>query len=718
MARTEKLRGGGFRRSLFQYPYFTARLLQHRPRDRPETRSLGSLSAAPVVLAGSLLALCLYAAFAHGAVAAGDEERVQLAVTGMAVVSAVAWLWSGTLQLRAPRTGWIALALLAAFAFWSGVTLLWSVSPDQTWIECNRAITYLIVLALALGLGASYPRAPRLVADGFAIIAVLVSAYALGQKLLPEIRIAGVLNLDRTGSLPRLQDPLGYWNALGAFIAMGVTPVLAVVLDAGRPRRLRLAASVAIVSMLVTIGFTYSRGALLALVAAAAVVVLGSAGRLRALTWLGMCLAAALPPTLVGLASAPLTVAGAGLAARERAGAELLVVLVVCGLLLVLGGRWVIALEARVNLSPVRRRSVVRGLAATCAALVLAGLLGLALSARGLDGTVSHAWHSFTATHATGVYDPRRLLSADSENRWGWWKEAAGAIGARPVQGWGAGSFGVTHLLYRRDILSVQQPHSVPLQFLAETGIVGAGLALGCLALLLTSAAQAVRRSAGRARPAVVALLAGAAAYAVHSLYDWDWDIPALTVPAVLFLGTLVGGLEPAIAPRSRPRPAWRVAACAAATACLAVFAVSSVVPPLASSEADQALVAASGTNRPALAFALARALASSRLDPLSDVGLRAAATIALRRGRARLARRLLATAVRRQPTDGQAWQQLALVYLVLGDREDAVLAARRELALDPRGALAATVLEGTVLALTPPASSATSVPTARRGGG
>jgi hypothetical protein len=378
-----------------------------------------------------------------------------------------------------------------------------------------------------------------------------------------------------------------------------------------------------------------------------------------------MCLIAAVPAAVIGVASAPLTAAGAGLAARERAGAELLVVLIACGVLLVLGGRRAIAFEGQVKLTPARRRAVLHGLAAACAAPALAAILVLAFSARGLDGTVSHAWHSFTTTRTAGVYDPGRLVSADSENRWGWWKEAAGAISARPLQGWGAGSFGVTHLLYRRDTLSVQQPHSVPLQFLAETGIVGAALALGALALLLATAARALRLTGGRARPAVVALLAAAAA-----------------------------------------------------SACLAVFAVSAVAPRLAASDADRALVAASGTGRPALRFALARALASSRIDPLSDAGLRAASTIALREGIVRLARRLLATAVRRQPTDGQAWQQLTLVDLVLGERGDAVLAARRGLALDPRGPLAATVAQRTVLALTPPAGSATSAPAVRAGGG
>jgi O-antigen ligase/polysaccharide polymerase Wzy-like membrane protein len=718
-ARTENLPDGGFRRRLSQYPYFTAQLLQHSPHDRSESRSLGLVSAASA-LAAALLGLCLYAAFAHGAVAAGDEERLQLAIAVVAAVSAVAWLWSGTLAIAAPVAGWIALGLLAAFAFWSGLTLLWSVAPDQTWIECNRAITYVIVLGLAIGLGASHRRAPRLIADGFALVALLVSAYAVGQKLLPGIRIAGVLSLDRTGTLPRLQDPLGYWNALGAFVAMGIAIVLSVVLDVKRPRRLRLAGSVATLVMLVTIGFTYSRGAVLALAVAVGIVVFGSRGRLRALLWLGICLAAAVPVTVIGLASAPLTAAGAGLGSRERAGAELLVLLIASGLLLVLGARRLLALEARMTLAPARRRAVARGLVATGATLALVGIAVVGLSARGLGGTASHLWDSFTTTHTSGVYDPARLVSADSENRWGWWKEAAGAISARPVQGWGAGSFGVTHLLYRRDILSVQQPHSVPLQFLAETGIVGAALALGCLILLLTTAVRAVRRAGGRTRPAAMGLLAAAVAYAVHSLYDWDWDIPALTIPALVFLGTLVGSLGPrpdAVA-RSAPRRVARASACAVASVFLTLFAVSAVAPRLAASDADQALVAASGSGRPELRLALARALTSSRLDPVSDAGLRAASTIALRIGRAQTAQRLLASAVGRQPTDGQAWQQLTLVYLVLGDRRDAILAARRGLALDPRAPLAATVAQRTVLALTPPPGSATSVPTVPAGPG
>ena len=100
-----------------------------------------------------------------------------------------------------------------------------------------------------------------------------------------------------------------------------------------------------------------------------------------------------------------------------------------------------------------------------------------------------------------------------------WWKEAAGAIRDRPLGGWGAGSFGVVHLLYRRDALSVRQPHSVPLQWLAETGAVGALLAIGAFGLLLVSAVLATRRRAsGSERLLTAALTAGAVAYAVHAL--------------------------------------------------------------------------------------------------------------------------------------------------------------------------------------------------------
>ncbi|MGI8505493.1 MAG: O-antigen ligase family protein [Solirubrobacteraceae bacterium] len=640
------------------------------------------------VLAVALLAVCGYAAFAHGAVGPTATERLQLVIAIVAAGAVAAWLWSGTFAVNAPALVWGGLGLLAAFAAWSGLTLLWSVSPDQTWAECNRALTYALVVGLAITLGASHRHAVELVAGGFLAVCLAVTAYGLGQKLFPGVHVGGLLTLDQTGQLPRLQEPFGYWNALALFVAFGVPIALSLAVDGELSERVRVPAAAAIVPMLVTIAFTYSRGAVLALVCGLAVGIALGGARLRSLLWLALACLAALPPAILGLMSHPLTGTGVDLGARELAGAELTAVLAACVLLLSIAARRLVARERRTSLSALDAQRIGRALARLLAVLVVVAVLAVAFSARGLGGTVSHAWHSFTATKATSVYDPGRLLSADSENRWVWWKEAARAFGDRPVAGWGAGSFGVVHLLFRRDTLTVQQPHSVPLQFLTETGVVGAILGLGAFALLTAGGLGAVRqRPSGRARLLAAALLAGSVMYAVHALYDWDWDIPGVTLPALLFLGVLGGSARHEQPPTAVRRSGWRAAGLAAAALCLAAFAFSVVVPRLAAADAQQALVSASGASRPALQGALASALDASRLNPLSDAGLLAAATIELHLGHDEQSRRYVLAAVGRQPTDGQAWQQLAFEDLVLRDNRDALIAARQALALDPHGA-------------------------------
>jgi hypothetical protein len=676
---------------------------------------LGAAPRAPAALAVALLLMCLYAAFDHGAVGPSGQERLQLALSAVAAPALAAWLWGGTLRASAPRLVWTAVGLLAAFALWSGVTLAWSVAPDQTWAECNRAVGYVLALLLAVVLGASDRRATAMIAHGFLAVAAAVTVYALAQKLLPGLHVGGVFDLNTAGPLPRLQEPLGYWNALALLIAMGAPVALSLAAQRSRCARVRLGALVLLVLMLQTIAFTYSRGGVLALVVALAVAVALGGARLRCLLWLGMACLASGPPVAIGLISDQLTSTGASLGTRERAGLELVALLAACLLLLVLGGRRVIELERRVPISDRVARRVGRALAGAAAAIAVLAVLAVALSGRGLYGTVSHAWDSFTTTRATSVADPARLLSADSENRWVWWKEAAGAFSDRPLGGWGAGSFGVVHLLYRRDTLSVQQPHSVPLQFLAETGLTGAVLGLLGLALLLIAAIAAVRRRpAGSERLLAAGLLAGAFAYAGHELYDWDWDIPAVTLPALVLLGTLAGGLgRTAARGDARPRrPAVRGLGVAAGTLCLVAFAISAVVPRLSARKAAQALVAASSSPAADLRPALAGALAASRLDPLSDAGLRTASTIAVHLGRRAEARRLLLEALRREPTDGQAWQQLAYEDFAVGANAEAVAAAQRAQALDPRGTSARALALGALLTVSPPAGSATAVRT------
>jgi hypothetical protein len=668
-----------------------------------------------VALIAALLAGLLFAAFAHGAAGLTASARLQAAVALVAALAAGCWLWNGTLRLAAPRLAIAGVSLLTGFAVWSGITLGWSVAPDQTWLELNRALTYVVVLCLAIAAGASHARSIELVAKGFTAVATAVSIYALAQKLVPGLHVKGVFDLNQTGPLPRLQEPLGYWNALALFLGLGVPCALGLAVDRDRSPKARLTALLAAELMLIAGGLTYSRGGIVALVLGlGAGIALGGA-RLRTLTWLAVAAAAATGPLAVGFTLHALSSVSVGLADRELAGGELAVAVAASIAALWIVGTRLIRAERRATIGPERARRIARLLTASAGVLLVCGVLAVSFSSRGLTGTVSHAWNSFTATRGANVYDPKNLISADSGNRWVWWKEAAGAFSDRPLGGWGAGSFPVVHLLYRRDSLLVQQPHSVPLQFLAETGIVGAALGIGGVALLLAAGIGTVRRlpATGQERLLAAALLAGMVTYAVHALYDWDWDIPGVTLPALVFAGVLAGARGRRVAVASAPQPrsgaGVRALALAALTLVLCVFVASGALPSIAASEARSALVTAAGSSPSALASAEASAELASRLDPLSDAGLLAQATIAEHRRRFDQVRVYLTRATTRNPSDLAAWRYLAGFSQQIGDTAGLRAAASRLIRLDPLGGVTYAAVVGLVNA--PPIDSATARP-------
>src|SRR5919201_2354057 len=103
---------------------------------------------AATALLVALIAATAYAAFADGAVGLPRESRLQVGIALVAAVAAAAWLWDGGLRLRAPAAAWTGIGLLVCFAVWTGISLAWSVAPDRTWEELNRAVAYLLVALL------------------------------------------------------------------------------------------------------------------------------------------------------------------------------------------------------------------------------------------------------------------------------------------------------------------------------------------------------------------------------------------------------------------------------------------------------------------------------------------------------------------------------------------------------------------------------------------
>ena len=75
--------------------------------------------------------------------------------------------------------------------------------------------------------------------------------------------------------------------------------------------------------------------------------------------------------------------------------------------------------------------------------------------------------------------------------------------------------------------------------------VIGAALALSAYGLLLAAGVAMVRRRRpGADRLVAAALLAAAATYAVDALYEWDWSIPGVTLPALVFLAALTAVLS------------------------------------------------------------------------------------------------------------------------------------------------------------------------------
>ncbi len=72
--------------------------------------------------------------------------------------------------------------------------------------------------------------------------------------------------------------------------------------------------------------------------------------------------------------------------------------------------------------------------------------------------------------------------------------------------------------------------------------------ALLLVAALLTILWGFAARARGDDRPLYAALLAAGLAWACHAGVDWDWEMPAVTLPAVVLAGVALGA-----APRFRP---------------------------------------------------------------------------------------------------------------------------------------------------------------------
>jgi O-antigen ligase len=143
---------------------------------------------------------------------------------------------------------------------------------------------------------------------------------------------------------------------------------------------------------------------------------------------------------------------------------------------------------------------------------------------------------------AAGAASAQRLQSVES-NRYDYWSVALEhGFGADPLKGIGAGGFAVIWLEYRHVPERAKVAHSLYVETLAELGIVGFAFLSLFLAGVAIAAARAWRVAPARAAGPAAALVV----WATHSAVDWDWEMPALTLLAIVLAGMLVATGEAA----------------------------------------------------------------------------------------------------------------------------------------------------------------------------
>src|SRR5207249_14532 len=134
-----------------------------------------------------------------------------------------------------------------------------------------------------------------------------------------------------------------------------------------------------------------------------------------------------------------------------------------------------------------------------------------------------------------------RLGSLDS-NRYAYWGVALRMWRDHPLRGDGSGSFATEWRRRRKVMDPSKDAHSLYIETAGELGAVGVAL----LALLFGGVATAGRRLYRRSAAAAAGPLAALLTWALHAGLDWDWEMPALTLIAIVLAGAVIARSEAA----------------------------------------------------------------------------------------------------------------------------------------------------------------------------
>jgi hypothetical protein len=456
-------------------------------------------------------------------------------IAGMAAwLLVVALAIAGPVPLPRSLPGWLALGGLVGITAWSALSLAWAPVAGAASENVQRLLLYVAALMIAISV-LRQRWAMRAVEPALAAGVMIVIGYGLSGRLLP-----GIIHLSESSSAGgRLQLPITYWNGEGALAAVGLVLCAHLAADRTRALWMRCLAAAATAPLGAGVYLTYSRGAL-AVAALGLVILVAFAPTRSQLTAAAIALVTGVTAGALSSAFDGVTSLSGDLTSRERDGAVMLVILVVLGTAAALATRW----RARADRQragdetlPGADRYWIVAVAAT--SLVLLALVIGGLREKG---------------HTVRIGESATRLTSTSSARYDYWKVGLRAFRDHPVKGLGSGGWRVYWLQKRTLSASARDVHSLELEMASELGLIGLiafGVMIGGMA---TAGSRAVRRHPGLA----AGWAAAALAWLLHASIDWDWELPAVTLPFLILAGALIalseaspeGLAEPAVSAR------------------------------------------------------------------------------------------------------------------------------------------------------------------------
>jgi hypothetical protein len=625
-----------------------------------------------------LLALC--GLRAGGGLALGPTTKVEI------VLDLIAGALGGVAALAASARRWWGGVTLGCFAVLLAVTSLsitWALQPSDAWLEANRTAGYVALFASAIVLARLAGAWWNAVLGAVCAATLAISVWAILTKVFP-----GALAADEIYA--RLRQPYGYWNAVGLTATLGVPPTLWLGARRTGHAAVNALAYPIMGVLLLTVLLAYSRGSLLAVAVGCAFWFAVVPLRLRAVVVLAVGAFGALLVSAWAFSQDTLTKDNVSITQRATSGHELgIAVLAMVLLLLAIGLLVGFAIARRAPSHGTRRRAGAVILGGLALVPVLA-VVALALSSKGIGGSLSSGWKSLTDPNSTTrVYnDPSRLTSVGSV-RARYWDESFKVWRAHKLTGVGAGGYRTARLRFRTDQLAVAHAHGYAVQTAADLGIAGMLASIALLLAWLVAAARTLgwrvpglvpRAADGRFGPEHVGMATLATivlVFGVHSFIDWTWFVPGTAVIGLLAAGWVAGRgplTEPAGEPRDVPdqvRAGWREPiriTAASIVVLLGVLAAWTAWQPLRAAHAsnDALDLAVQGPGKLAAAREKAEQARDRNplsIDPLVDMGF-----IETQAKNLPAARRAFTDAVRLQPSNPATWEYLARFELAQGN--------------------------------------------------